>query len=287
MNEKMRELMDSIRRRGLDSPIKVVMIPEHDRNGSEEYQIIYGERRWFACRELGIAEVQVIIEHHDTPDHKIYEQSILEEQLDENVQNRDTLNPLELAVGYKRLKDLKGVDQKTLSSELGISMKKLSQILSINDLDDQFKRSIMIRLSESGEELPMYPLSFLVQVRQRQHAKNKPAELAMHDAISFFNACKSHIKDDPRLIPIDDPQPIQEIKELLNLDIQTHHGKRFHKVIIKHNPNNVVEATSIDECKDIPIRISTNQALDLDSLKRAIDKIGDAIEKMRKDESEK
>ena len=84
----LQELADSIKQYGLISPILV-----QDRK--EYYEIIAGERRWRAAKIAGLKEIPVIIRDYS-------EREIAEIALIENVQRED-LNPIEEAMGYKRL----------------------------------------------------------------------------------------------------------------------------------------------------------------------------------------
>ena len=88
--EQMLELTNSIKERGIIQPIIV-------RRQSDKFEIIAGERRWQAAQNAGLHEVPVVEVQAD--DLKSLEFAIVE-----NVQ-RDDLNPIEEANGYKRLID--------------------------------------------------------------------------------------------------------------------------------------------------------------------------------------
>lgn len=104
--EELEELAASIEKDGLLQPILVRSI------GPSSYQIIAGERRWQACRLLGIATVPVRIKEAD-------DDRALELALVENVQRTD-LNPIEEAYGYRRMMERRGLTQ----SEVALSMSK-------------------------------------------------------------------------------------------------------------------------------------------------------------------
>lgn len=86
--EALNELAQSIKQFGLISPILVQDRKDH-------YEIIAGERRWRAAKIAGLKEIPVIIREYT-------EREIAEIALIENVQRED-LNPIEEAMGYKRL----------------------------------------------------------------------------------------------------------------------------------------------------------------------------------------
>ncbi|WP_130838465.1 ParB/RepB/Spo0J family partition protein [Lachnoclostridium sp. Marseille-P6806] len=87
--EKLDELADSIKKFGLLEPLIVRTVGTH-------YEIIAGERRWRAAKQVGLKEVPVIIRNNLT------EKEVVELSLIENIQ-REQLNPIEEAKAYKRL----------------------------------------------------------------------------------------------------------------------------------------------------------------------------------------
>ena len=107
--EKLNELSDSIKERGILQPI----IVRKSKNDLEKYEIIAGERRWQAAKKAELNEVPVIIT--DIDDLKSLEFAIVE-----NVQ-RDDLNPLEEAQGYQRLIDEFSYDHEKVSKIIGKS----------------------------------------------------------------------------------------------------------------------------------------------------------------------
>ena len=104
--DQMQELTNSIKERGIIQPIIV-------RKNSDKYEIIAGERRWQAAQNAGLHEVPIVEVHAD--DLKSLEFAIVE-----NVQ-RDDLNPIEEANGYKRLIDEFKYDQDKVSKFIGKS----------------------------------------------------------------------------------------------------------------------------------------------------------------------
>ena len=91
--EKLEELAKSIKKNGIIQPIAVR--PNKKENG--KYEIVAGERRWIAAQRAGLHEIPVrILELSDVES--------LEVAIVENIQ-RDDLNPIEEARGYKRLNE--------------------------------------------------------------------------------------------------------------------------------------------------------------------------------------
>ena len=89
--DKINELAESIKKNGVIQPIAV----RNDKSGNGKYEIIAGERRWIAAQKAGLHEVPIVI--LDLNDNETLEVAIVE-----NIQRED-LNPIEEANGYKRL----------------------------------------------------------------------------------------------------------------------------------------------------------------------------------------
>ena len=116
------ELADSISQHGLIQPI--VVKPTIDGT----YSIIAGERRWRACRMAGITEVPVIIKVAD-------EQSLMEMALIENLQRED-LNAVEEALGYRSLIDGYGLTQDEVAKRMGKSRSAVTNALRLLNLNE-------------------------------------------------------------------------------------------------------------------------------------------------------
>ena len=127
-NEKMSELKDSIKNSGLLQPITVRKIL----NG--KYEIVAGERRYRACRELGMESIPVI--EINVGDARGYELSVLE-----NIQ-RENLNPIEEAESYLMLMEVYGYTQEKLSEKLGKTRSSVSNKMRILKLPASVKEMV-------------------------------------------------------------------------------------------------------------------------------------------------
>ena len=127
-NEKMSELKDSIKNSGLLQPITVRKIS----NG--KYEIVAGERRYRACRELGMESIPVI--EMNVGDARGYELSVLE-----NIQ-RENLNPIEEAESYLMLMEIYGYTQEKLSEKLGKTRSSVSNKMRILKLPASVKEMV-------------------------------------------------------------------------------------------------------------------------------------------------
>lgn len=122
-DEALRELADSIREHGVIQPLVVRPID----NGG--YQIVAGERRWRAARMAGLSEVPVVIRELD--DNQTLEIAIIE-----NLQRED-LNPVELALGYRALMDNYGMTQEQVADKLGKSRPVIANTIRLLALPEK------------------------------------------------------------------------------------------------------------------------------------------------------
>ena len=120
--DNLEDLTNSIKERGVIQPI----IVRKSNSENSKFEIIAGERRWLAARKAGLHEIPVVVTEAD--DLKSLEFAIVE-----NVQRHD-LNPLEEALGYKRLIDEFSYDQEKVSKFIGKSRSYISNSLRLLNL---------------------------------------------------------------------------------------------------------------------------------------------------------
>ena len=120
--ENLQDLTNSIKERGVIQPI----IVRKSNSDNSKYEIIAGERRWLAARQAGLHDIPVVVTEVD--DLKSLEFAIVE-----NVQRQD-LNPLEEAQGYKRLIDEFSYDQEKVSKFIGKSRSYITNSLRLLNL---------------------------------------------------------------------------------------------------------------------------------------------------------
>ena len=143
--EKMSELKESIKNSGLLQPITVRKI------SGGKYEIIAGERRYRACRELGMENIPAI--EINTGDARGYELSVLE-----NIQRED-LNPIEEAESYLMLMEVYGYTQEKLSEKLGKNRSSLSNKIRILKLPGNVKELVKSRELSYGHARTLLALS--------------------------------------------------------------------------------------------------------------------------------
>lgn len=134
--EKLAELADSIRAQGLIQPIVV------RRLGSNQYEIIAGERRWRAAQMASLREVPVVLREVD-------DRAVIAMALIENIQRED-LNPLEESQALKRLIDEFGLTHQQAAEAVGRSRAAVSNLLRLLELPAAIRKLLEAHQLEMG-----------------------------------------------------------------------------------------------------------------------------------------
>ena len=145
------ELADSIRQHGIIQPLTV------RRLASGYYQIIAGERRWRAARLAGLQEVPVIVIEAD--DRKAAELAMIE-----NLQRED-LNPMEEAAGFRSLIDNYHMTQEEAAARVGKSRSAVTNALRLLNLAPSAAELVENGRLSAGHARALLPLSPALQVK--------------------------------------------------------------------------------------------------------------------------
>lgn len=121
--EEIEELAASIEKDGLLQPILVRTMEDGT------YQIVAGERRWQACRSVGLKSVPVRIKDAD-------DDTALELALIENIQRSD-LNPIEEAYGYRRLMERRRMTQAEVAQAMSKGRSTVANALRLLELPEE------------------------------------------------------------------------------------------------------------------------------------------------------
>lgn len=133
--EKIDELARSIEKDGLLQPLIV-------RPYEGNYQIVAGERRYHACKKAGLETIPVrIVAMDDLQSQEV--------ALVENLQ-RDNLNPIEEAWGYKRLMELGNYKQKDIANAISKNPSTISNALRLLDLPEEVQEMMLDGKITSG-----------------------------------------------------------------------------------------------------------------------------------------
>jgi ParB family chromosome partitioning protein len=127
-DEGLQDLADSIRQHGIIVPIMVRL------KATGQYEIVAGERRWRAARMAGLTQVPVCI--LEANDQKAAEISLIE-----NLQRED-LQVLEVAEGYRSLIEVFGLTQEDLATRVGRSRSAVTTAMRLLGLPNEVKVSL-------------------------------------------------------------------------------------------------------------------------------------------------
>ena len=208
--EKLDELTESIKERGIIQPIIV------RKSGDEKnkYEIIAGERRWLAAQNAGLHEVPIVEVEAD--DLKSLEFAIVE-----NVQRND-LNPIEEAKGYKRLIDEFSYDHEKVGKFIGKSRSHVSNCLRLLSLPDDVIELVENNLISQGHAKILVGLHNAKLLAKKIIDKN----MSVRQAENFIKILKSNskkalIKKDPNILEIE-----KSISDKIGLNVVIKNNKK-------------------------------------------------------------
>ena len=161
--EKLEELANSIRKNGIIQPIAV----RPNKNETGKYEIVAGERRWLAAQKAGLHEIPVTI--LDLSDVESLEVAIVE-----NIQ-RDDLNPIEEAKGYKRLNEEFKYDHESISKLMSKSRSHISNTLRLLTLPSDVISMLEEGTLTSGQARPLIGISNASSIAEEIVSKNYSA----------------------------------------------------------------------------------------------------------------
>lgn len=136
--EALEELSNSIREKGIVQPLVVRKLKGRD----SEYEIVAGERRWRAAQRAKLDSVPVIV--RDFSDEEVLEVAIVE-----NIQ-RERLNAIEEAAGYRQLIDQFGHTQERVASALGKSRSHIANQMRLLNLPAEVQEMVSSGRLSSG-----------------------------------------------------------------------------------------------------------------------------------------
>src|SRR5574344_299938 len=149
--DALNDLADSIRRHGIIQPLTVRKLQ------SGYYQIIAGERRWRAARMAGLDQVPAIVIEAD--DRKAMELAMIE-----NLQRED-LNPMEEAEGYRQLMEQYNLTQEETAQRVGKSRSAVANALRLLNLCPSVRAMVEDGRLTSGHARTILPLSPALQTK--------------------------------------------------------------------------------------------------------------------------
>lgn len=220
--QALQELADSIEQFGLIQPIVVRKLD------TGYYQIIAGERRWRASRMAGLNEVPVRIIEAD--DRRTAELALVE-----NLQRED-LNPIEEAKGYKTLIEVYGMTQEQAAKSVGRSRPAITNSMRLLSLNDEVMELVEKGKLSAGHARALVPitdgkkqLAAANEVIEKQLSVRKTEELAAR--AQKPDAAKEEVTPGGRGITVDYAREVStELTALLGRRVTLTDGKKTGKI---------------------------------------------------------
>ena len=184
--EELQNLADSISVHGVVQPLTVRELP------SGYFQIIAGERRWRAARLAGLAEIPAVVMEAD--DKKTMELALIE-----NLQRQD-LNAVEEALGYKSLMEEYTMTQEEISTSVGKSRSAVANALRLLNLTPEVLEMVRSGILSAGHARAVLSLK---SEKLQEEAAKKIVNLGL-SVRQAETLCKNMAKE-PKAPPAEEP----------------------------------------------------------------------------------
>jgi len=215
---KLEELTKSIKKRGVIQPIAVR--PKKSEPG--KYEIIAGERRWLAAQKAGLHDIPVNI--LDLSDVESLEVAIVE-----NIQ-RDDLNAIEEARGYRRLSEEFNYDHESISKLMSKSRSHVSNTLRLLTLPEDVICMLEEGTLTSGQARPLIGISTASSIAEEIVANNYSARKVEYLIKSKKENTAKHKYYDPNILIAQ-----EKIEKILGLKVNVSNKKNNSgKIIIEY-----------------------------------------------------
>lgn len=227
--EELEELTHSIKEHGLIQPI----IVRKAKSGSG-YQIVAGERRYRASKNLNLKEIDAIITDID-------EQQMMEIALIENLQRKD-LNPIEEAEAYQQLIDTFNLVQAELAKRVGKSRSSIANSLRLLKLPDKIKEYVSrgtLAMGHARTLLAIEDIDLQKEVANQIIEK----ELSVRETERLIKGLKnktSESKSKKKAVTKKDPNVTiveEKLRGILGTKVAIQSGKKKGKIVIEYYSN--------------------------------------------------
>ena len=225
--DALNDLAASIKQQGLMQPILVR--PIAGGAGKTHYEIIAGERRWRACKSLGMEAVSAIV--RDVPDEAAIAMAIIE-----NLQRED-LNPIEEAEALQRLQSEFNLTQSAVAEAVGKPRSTVANLLRLTSLQTEVKSLLETGMIEMGHARAILSLDPADQQRAANQVLEKNLTVRQTERLArerlkpVIPREKETPKEDPDLARLK-----SQISEKLGAKVEiTHSSSGTGKLEISYN----------------------------------------------------
>ena len=220
----LQELADSIKAQGIIQPVTV------REYGLDGYELIAGERRWRAAQLAGLTEIPAVVK-------QITDKTAMAMGLIENIQRED-LNPIEEAQGFRRLIDEFELTHETVAEAVGRSRSAVTNSLRLLKLPEPVQEMLFQRHLEMGHARAIINLPVNEQLELAHKAvKNKWTVREMERQVQLLSQGKKAAP--PKQIDPDIQQIAENLTEKLGVvvEIKTRNKKKGQVVLHFNNPD--------------------------------------------------
>jgi ParB family chromosome partitioning protein len=226
-DDALKELSDSIKQHGIIQPVTV------RKKGYDRYQLISGERRFRASQLAGLKEIPAYIRVAD-------DQEMLEMALVENIQRED-LDPMEVALSYRRLIDECNLTQEQMSEKVGKQRSTVTNFLRLLKLPAPIQKALrdrditmgharaLINIENEDKQLAIFALAIEQDLSVRQIE-----ELARGEKLNI----KVKVKNTPKTLAIEDKKLLGQLNTLFPKAVAiTRNAKGGGTLVLKFKDN--------------------------------------------------
>ena len=235
---KLQELAQSIQEHGLTQPIVVV----YDA-GMDKYEIVVGERRFRASQLAGLTEIDALV-------HKaLSDQQMCALALIENIQRED-LNPIETALGYRNLMNKFGISQTDLAQYCGKSKGAVSNSLRLLELPQHMQDALQDGTITEGHGKALLMLSDPAK-KETLFQRMKKTKMSVRQAEDAARALlqPAGVKKGPK--PPEVSSFENELQAALGTKVEVRYGKKMSKGVL------MIQYNSLEELDNLASRLKT------------------------------
>ena len=217
--ENLEELADSIKQNGVLQPILL-------RPVGNRYEIVAGERRFQAAKIAGLSEIPAVVRTID--DDEVFQLALIE-----NLQRAD-LNPVEEALGYKKLLDDKALTQEGLAKALSKSRPAISNSLRLLELPAE-----VLDMVSAGELSAGHARAILSvpdtdgRVRLAHKAKNEHLSVRQLEAMAPLYAAGKEPKTQREPTPAEYKRAARRLRRRLEAGVRIHRSRGKNRIEIE------------------------------------------------------
>lgn len=234
---KLQELAQSIQEHGLTQPIVVV----YD-GGLDKYEIVVGERRFRASQLAGLAEIDAIV-HKALTDKEMCALALIE-----NIQRED-LNPIETALGYRNLMSKFEISQTDLAGYCGKSKAAVSNSLRLLELPEHMQEALQDGIISEGHGRALLMLldpSKKESLFQRMKKSKMSVRQAEEAARALLQPAAIKLPKPPEVSSFEN-----ELQAALGTKVEVRYGKKMSKGVL------IIQYNSLEELDNLASRLKT------------------------------